>query len=136
MVLKTVIAVTAATLLAGAASADCTLDPYGGQAPVFDATPPAPLDIGLRPRTPACLQGLASPEQQSCPRDELADYARSVEAWGDALNRYVRETNDYANAAARHANDTVEFATGARGHADASLAYAECEARRINDGTE
>ncbi|MDU8944559.1 hypothetical protein [Ovoidimarina sediminis] len=94
-------------------------------------TAPAPPDPALRPVLPDCLAGLSSPEQENCPRDVIAAYARDVAAYSDALQAYVLAADRHANTANRRANAAIAAARDARDHAEAAYAFAECEADAI-----
>ncbi len=120
------------TLGAVPALAQCPLSELAEKQLVFSASPPAAIDMSLRPVVPTCLQGLAEPSQENCPRDELLAYGAAIEAWAAALNEFVTETNRYANQVTVFANSAVGFAREARRHADAALGFAECEAAEIS----
>ena len=102
-------------------------------APLVAPAPPGPE---MRPVVPDCLIGLTSPEQENCPREDIADYGRAVAAYTEALQAYVLAADRHANAAALRANAAVSAANHAREHADAAYAFAECEAGAILEGVE
>lgn len=118
-------------LAAGIASAECRPASLDGRTLVFDLDPPEPPDPALRPNVPDCLRGLASPDQENCPRDDLAAFAEEVEIWAEALNRYVTDTNRFANEAAVFANSAVDYAQRSRQFADDALDFAKCEASEL-----
>ena len=97
-------------------------------APLVAPVPPGPE---VRPVLPECLAGLSSPDQENCPREEIAAYGRAVAAYTEALQAYVLAADRYANEAARRANAAIAAAREAREHADAAYAFAECEAGAI-----
>ena len=130
----TVIRIGAVVLLgltANAGAAECIPAELEARSMVFDRMPPAPPDPALRPVVPSCLQGLSSPDQENCPRDELATFAQEIDIWAEALNTYVTETNRFANELAAFANSTVEYAQLSRTFADAALDFAKCEAEAL-----
>ena len=117
---------------AAPAMADCVTDGFAQTLPDFTATAPAPPDPALRPVRPDCLRGLSGPEQENCPREDIASYSAAVEDWVAALNAFVTETNRFANEAALHANAAIDQAQAARTYADEALDFANCEADAIN----
>ena len=118
-------------LLAGPASAECLANGIAGRTLLFDQSPPEPPDPALRPIRPECLRNLSGPEQENCPRDELAAFGREVDVWVEALNAYVIATNRFANEAAVFANSAIEYARLSRQFADSALEFANCEAAAI-----
>ena len=117
--------------LCGPVAAACPL-------PELQSQPPAALapfsepDPGARPALPACLENLAAPNQENCPRDEIAAYSAAIVAYSAGLQARVDASNDYANAAADHANAAIDHAEATRAHADALLEWAQCEIKAIN----
>ncbi len=95
-----------------------------------------PPDPSLRPTLPDCLRGLSRPEEENCPRDELARYGKEVEDWVALLNDYATATNRFANDAAAFANSAVESASRAREFADLAFEFRNCEVSKILSASE
>lgn len=118
-------------VVAGPLPADCIAVDVAGAPLSFDTAPPEPLDLSLRPVLPACLEGLADPSRENCPREDVARYGAELDAWVAALEDYVTQTNGYANQLAAFANAAVAEAHEARAAADAALDFARCEVDAI-----
>lgn len=116
--------------------AECVLPEAPGQVTIDWPEAPAVFDLAQRPETPACLQGLESPNQQNCSNEEIAAYSEAIDAYGAALKAHVAAVNAYADRAVASANAAIDAANDANALADATIAFANCEADAINARTE
>ncbi|MBT8459456.1 MAG: hypothetical protein KJN60_07310 [Boseongicola sp.] len=116
---------------AAPASADCVAADISGISLSYGAEPPEPPDLELRPKLPNCLRDLSRPEQENCPREELARYSKEVDEWIAELNDYATATDRFANEVARFANSAIQQAHRARDFADLVHEFRSCEVSAI-----